>query len=81
VLLYTKLENVTQDQRRLEARFNTHWAPCRNIFPKLLKRFLEEGTVLESKRQRKPSARTPEISEALNNATTKSRRKSKRKAN
>ena len=59
VLFYAETKSVVETQRRFRAHFGTRWAPCKQTIYRLCQQFETDGPVLEKKRPRPASVRTP----------------------
>ena len=75
VLFYAETKSVVATQRRFGAHFCTRWAPCKQTIYRLC-----QQSVLEKKRPRLASVRTPANIEAVHVALTQSPSKSTRRA-
>ena len=80
VLFYTETKSVVATQRRFHAHFGTRWAPCKQTIYRICQQFETNGPVLEKKRPRPVSVRTPANIEAVSVALTRSPSKSTRRA-
>ena len=60
VLFYAQTKSVVETQRRFRAHFGTRWAPCKKTIYRLCQQFETNGLVLEKKRPRPASVRTPQ---------------------
>ena len=78
VLFYAEKKSVVATQRR--ALFGTRWAPCKQTVYRLCQRFETNGSVLEKKRSRPASVRTPANIEAVRVVLKRSPSKSARRA-
>jgi len=65
VLFYAETKSVVATQRRFHAHFGTRWAPCKQTIYRLCQQFETNGSVLEKKRPRGASVRTPANIEAV----------------
>ena len=59
VLFYAETKSVEGTQRRFRAHFGTRWAPCKQTSYRLCQQLETNGSVLEKKRPRPASVRTP----------------------
>ena len=59
ILFYAETNSVVETQRRFRAHFGTRWAPCKQTIYRLRQQFETNGSVLEKKRPRPASVRTP----------------------
>ena len=59
VLFYAEIKSVVATQTHFRARFGTRWAPCKQAVYRLCQQFETNGSVLEKKRPRPTSVRTP----------------------
>ena len=80
VLFYAETKSVVATQRRFLAPFGTRWAPCKQTIYRLCQQFETNGSVLEKKRPRPASLRTPANIEAVRVTLTRSPSKSTRRA-
>ena len=80
VLFYAETKSVVQTQRRFRAHFGTRWAPCKQTIYRFCQQFETHGSVLEKKRPRYASVRTPANIEAVRVALVRSPSKSTRRA-
>jgi len=80
VLFYAETKSIVAIQRRFRAHFGTRWAPCKQTIYRLCQQFETNGSVLEKKRPRPASVRTPANIEAVRVALTRSPSKSTRRA-
>jgi len=71
VLFYAETKSVVATQRRFRAHFGTSWAPCKQTIYRLCQRFETNGSVLEKKRPRPASVRTPANIEAVKTCVEK----------
>ena len=78
VLFFAETKSVVLTQQRFRAHFHTRWAPCRQTVRRLFQAFQTKGTLLEPKRPRVSTVRTPENIEAVRVAMTRSPSKSTR---
>jgi hypothetical protein len=62
VLFFTEIRNVVVTQRRFRAHFQTRWVPSLKTIRKLYNQFNNDGSMLERKRRRPSSVRSPENS-------------------
>jgi hypothetical protein len=80
VLFFAETKRDVETQRRFRARFGTRWAPAPKTIHRLHQQFQQDGTVLEKKRARAASVRSPHNIEAVRVAMQRRPRKSTRKA-
>ena len=80
VLFYAETKSVVATQRRIRTHFGTRWTPCKQAIYRLCQQFETNVSVLEKKRPRPASVRTPANIEAVRVALTRSPRKSTRRA-
>jgi hypothetical protein len=80
VLFFAETRSVVVTQRRFHARFQTRWAPSFKTTRRLYNQFNNDGSVLERRRHRPSSVRSPENTDALRVALQWSPSKSTRKA-
>ena len=59
VLFYVETKSVVETQRCFRAHFGTRWAPCKQKIYRLCQLSETNGSVLEKKRPRPASVRTP----------------------
>jgi len=59
VLFYAETKSVIETQRSFRAHFGTRWAPCKQTIYRLRQQSETNGSVLEKKRPRPASVRTP----------------------
>ena len=59
VLFYAETKSLVETQRGFRAHFGTRWAPCKQTIYRLRQKFETNGSVLEKKRLRTASVRTP----------------------
>ena len=65
VLFYAETKSVVATQRRFRAHFGTRWAACKQTIYRLCQQYETNGSVLEKKRPRPASVRTPANMEAV----------------
>jgi hypothetical protein len=80
VLFSTETLSVVVTQRRFRVHFQTPWAPSFKTIHKLYNQFNNDESVLERKRRRLSSVRSPENTDAVRVALQGSPSKSTRKA-
>jgi len=71
VLFYAETKSVVATQRRFRANFGTRWSPCKQAIYRLCQQFETNGSVLEKKRPRPASVRTPAHIEAVKTCVEK----------
>jgi hypothetical protein len=65
VMKKAKTKSVVETQRYFLAHFGTRWAPCKQTIYRVCQKFETNGSVLEKKRPRPASVRTPANIEAV----------------
>jgi len=80
VLFNTETKSAVETQRCFHAHFGTRWTPCKQTIYGLCQQFETNGSVLEMKRPRPASVRTPANIEAVHMALIRSTSKSTRRA-
>ena len=71
VLFYAETKSVVVTQRRFRAHFGARWTPCKQKICRLFQQYETNGSVLEKKRPRPASVRTPANMEAVKTCVEK----------